>query len=248
MTTMTTTIETSLQPILDLQGDIEAIRTFADGLVIESQQDAQMVGEVLKRIAATKKEVGAKRMEITRPLDAAKKAAINQEKETLEPLEILDRKLRQLFAEWRAEQERIAREAREAAERERREAEERARRAAEEAEREARRREQAAQERKTEAARERNRLAAEEAQRQADAERMRALTTAAATPVEAATPKAPAGVGTQTRWVAEVVDEAQVPREFLAVDMRAINYAVRQGAREIPGVEIRPETSTVVRG
>lgn len=244
---MSTTIETSVQPILDLQGDIEAIQTFADGLVIESQTDAQMVGEVLKRIASVRREVQGKRKEITQPLDKAKKAAIAQERETLAPLEILDGKLRELYAGWQAEQERIAREAREAAERERREAEERARRAAEEAEREARRREQAAEERKTEAARERNRLAAEEAQRKADVERMRALTAAQATPAAPEAQKVD-GVGTQTRWTYEIVDEAAIHRDYLRVDTAAIGRAVKAGVREIDGVRIFSTTDTVVRG
>lgn len=48
-------------------------------------------------------------------------------------------------------------------------------------------------------------------------------------------------------WKAEVEDDAQVPREYLAVDMKRINDAVRMGVREIPGVRIYEDITTVIR-
>jgi colicin import membrane protein len=49
------------------------------------------------------------------------------------------------------------------------------------------------------------------------------------------------------RWVGEVVDEQAVPREYLAVDQRLINQAVRDGVRDIPGVRIWEKPDIAVR-
>jgi len=49
-------------------------------------------------------------------------------------------------------------------------------------------------------------------------------------------------------WVGEIVDPAQVPREFCSPDPRLIKEAVRAGKRDIPGVNITEKSTTVVRG
>lgn len=49
--------------------------------------------------------------------------------------------------------------------------------------------------------------------------------------------------GVKRNWKAEVLDETKIPREFLSVDMKKINEAVRLGVREIAGVKISQETS-----
>lgn len=49
--------------------------------------------------------------------------------------------------------------------------------------------------------------------------------------------------GVKRPWKAEVIDELKVPREYMIVDMRRINEAVRAGVRDIPGVTIFQETS-----
>lgn len=48
-------------------------------------------------------------------------------------------------------------------------------------------------------------------------------------------------------WVGTVEDESKVPREFLVVDQRAINAAVRAGKRWIPGVRIEQVDQLAVR-
>lgn len=53
--------------------------------------------------------------------------------------------------------------------------------------------------------------------------------------------------GAKKVWTFTVKDEAQVPREFLAVDEKKIREAVRAGAREIPGVEIFQDTQIAIR-
>jgi hypothetical protein len=50
-------------------------------------------------------------------------------------------------------------------------------------------------------------------------------------------------------WTYEVVDFAQVPREWLMVDDRKLRAAIRgpEGLRSIPGLRIHPEARTTVR-
>ena len=43
---------------------------------------------------------------------------------------------------------------------------------------------------------------------------------------------------TTKRWTFEVVDEKKVPREYLVVDSVAVNKAIRNGVREIDGLDI----------
>ncbi len=72
-----------------------------------------------------------------------------------------------------------------------------------------------------------------------------------ATPVIPEEPKVvrtEAGSSHQVKtWTFKVVDPAQVPREFLTVDESAIRRAVKDGMRNIAGVEIYEETQTRFR-
>ncbi len=53
------------------------------------------------------------------------------------------------------------------------------------------------------------------------------------------------GKATQvTTWAFNVVDPAKVPAEYLVVDEKRIRQAVKDGIRQIPGVEIFEETKT----
>lgn len=45
----------------------------------------------------------------------------------------------------------------------------------------------------------------------------------------------------------EVIDEREIPREYLQVDMAAIEKAVKYGVRKIPGVNITEKTETSLR-
>lgn len=64
----------------------------------------------------------------------------------------------------------------------------------------------------------------------------------------AAPMRAMSGSATTTkRWVGTVVDESRVPREYLAVDQRKINAAVKAGVRDIPGVTIEQVDGLSVR-
>jgi len=50
-----------------------------------------------------------------------------------------------------------------------------------------------------------------------------------------------------TTWVCTIVDPSLVPREFCVPVQKLLNDAVKQGAREIPGCEIKETTSIRVR-
>lgn len=49
------------------------------------------------------------------------------------------------------------------------------------------------------------------------------------------------------KWIHEVTDAAQVPREFLMVNEAAIKAAIAGGRRDIPGVRIFEQVRTAIR-
>lgn len=231
-----TTLTTDLAELDQYRADIDRIVAFGGELEVTNDQEAETVTEVLSRIAATTKKVKAARLTITRPLDESKRAAMDLEKAILSPLEPVDRTLRKGLGEYQAELQRKIREEQERLDRERREAEAKARAEAEEAARKA-----------AEATEEE----ADEAEAEADLARARELVKQAEPRrevVPAAPMKAASGTAsTRMRWQATVTNEAEVPREFLKVDQVAINKAVREGAREIPGVTIEQVPEVAVR-
>jgi len=57
-----------------------------------------------------------------------------------------------------------------------------------------------------------------------------------------------AGSASQRKnWVFEIVNEAEVPREYLQVDEKKVRDSVRMGTREITGIRIFEEVTTVFR-
>lgn len=48
-------------------------------------------------------------------------------------------------------------------------------------------------------------------------------------------------------WTFRVVDLARVPHPYLTLNEAAVRQAIRAGVREIPGLEIFPETKAVIR-
>jgi hypothetical protein len=101
-----------------------------------------------------------------------------------------------------------------------------------------------------------------EAERKAAAEREEAERRAAAAFDEPApAPVAPVAVKEAARvtsfsgvkatasrkWVHEITDPAQVPRQYLMVNEAAIKAAIAGGAREIPGVRIYEDVRTAIR-
>lgn len=54
-------------------------------------------------------------------------------------------------------------------------------------------------------------------------------------------------VSTQKRWTFRVKDKLEVPPVYLLVDEKRVNQAIRDGMRDIPGLEIYQEEIAVVR-
>lgn len=92
--------------------------------------------------------------------------------------------------------------------------------------------------------------AAAQAERRAEEARQReiaAKSAPAAVATQAPLQSQSGKANTRKRWVAEVIDIEQVPRQYLVVDQAALNAAVRSGVREIPGVKIEQKTELSVR-
>ena len=52
---------------------------------------------------------------------------------------------------------------------------------------------------------------------------------------------------TRRRWTWDVGNEADIPREYLTVNAKAVSSAVRSGVRDIPGINIYEESTVVIR-
>ncbi len=231
--------------------EVGGILAFADGLIVTTDSEAAEASELLAKIATITKRTKDARLQITRPLDQAKKAAMEQEKTTLAPLLPVEALLRKGIGEYEAEKQRKAREEAERVERERREAEEAARKVAEEAARKAREAEEKAAEaadKETAVAAEQAAQEAAEAAERAEMERFVAEKAEVAKVVDPGPVKTASGTTSVVMvWKNEVVDETVIPREYLQVNQAAITKAVRAGVRDIPGVRIFEEAQTRVR-
>jgi hypothetical protein len=89
-----------------------------------------------------------------------------------------------------------------------------------------------------------------EARRLAEEAQQREISAKSAPATIATTTELSAGNGrasTRKRWVATVIDETRVPREYLSIDQKAINAAVKAGVREIPGVTIEQQDELAIR-
>lgn len=181
-------------------------------------------------VASTLRSVEKRRKFFVEPLNNHVKTINELFRKMCEPLKSADEQLRRKILAFRAaEQERIddaRREAEAKAREEARKAQEKA--AAAEAARIAGDNRKAAQLER----------AAEKAQSVAESTATTAAVLLGAGPAKSMDAGDGAKNKTSRVWRFEVVDAAQVPRQFLAVDEKSIRAAVAQGAREIPGVRI----------
>jgi chromosome segregation ATPase len=244
----------------------DAVRR-ASMVEVRTPEEANAAAGILRNLKEQTKNAEATRKFLVGPLNAHVKRINSKAKEATAPLDaavnVLKDKIETYQAELerqrREEEERLRREAaeREAkmkAERERAEAEARAKREeAERVQREAEDKARLAAERDAEsqAAKEAARLA-EEAAQQADQSKLEEMTLDALPDLPAPVPvvaEAPKVEGVQTRkvWKATVTQEALLPREYMVVDQKKINQAVRDGVREIPGVVIQQVSQVAVR-
>lgn len=239
--------------------EIEDLTMRATEAPITSKVEAATLAELMARGARAEKDLEALRKARVAPLRAEVASIDALFKRILAPLADLDGRAKRQLGAWNAaEAARVQRE-QEAARRKQEEAAaaeaeaERKRRAAEDQERVARQR--AAEAASLEERRKREAEASEARHRQAlAAQEAQAASMAQAAAVVAEPAPAARGVRTDsgsvsqvTRWTFEVLDPAQVPREYLTVDEKAIRRAVLAGVREVPGVNIYPEAGLRVR-
>lgn len=195
----------------------------ASALVIQSNEDYELAGEFVRRIARLKKELNETRRSMTRPLDESKKRIMDLFRRPEQQLDEANTAASRKMLAWKQEQDR-------------------ARREAEAAAAEAARKE-----------RERLEKQAAAAAKRGQQEKAAALSAAAdsmpAAPVVHIPEATAAGVSTRQVWKYEIVDKAALPREFMTPDEKAIGAVVRarQGDTNIPGVRVYAEETLVKR-
>lgn len=216
----------------------------AESMEIATDGDAEEAAEYLGDLARLAKEIEDRRKELKAPVLKWGKEIDSYFKALSEPIADARKIVEPKLLTFRQERQRKIDEANARAERELAEA-----KAA--AEREAREKAEA--------------LAAELAEAEASGDEQRARETSEAlavasevrhidpTPYEPmeqdSTIRAANGASTSVRktWKATVVDPFEIPREYLSVNEKAINAAVKRGVREIPGVVIEQVESLAVR-
>ena len=196
---------------------------FANEIVVDSQEKYELAGGAVRRTAALAKEMDAKRKEMTKPLDDAKKRIMDFFRGPLETLDQAGKVIERKMLAWKAEQDRIRREAEAAAA-------------------EAQRKEREKLQRQADAA-------AKKGQEEKAAALQAAAQAAPVAPV-IAVPEAKAdGISTRAVWKWEVVDRNAIPREFLIVDEKTVGAVVRArgGDTNIAGIRVWAEETIVKR-
>lgn len=232
--------------------DLAADETIANGnraaelasrFVVDSEMTAAGAIELVVTLEDAEKRIKKQRDHILEPLKEAMERVKATAAEPMERLSLLAKTLRGRVKDWQAEQDRLARVAREAEAARQREAE-----AA--AEKERQRLETLRIEQEAAAAKERE-LAAEEGREPVLPEpALPAAPVAIAPVVRVHVPEAPrvfeSGRGqavVKKRWTYEITDPNLVPREYCDPAPSKLRAAVSSfGVREIPGVRIFEET------
>ncbi|MDR2611523.1 MAG: hypothetical protein LBG06_01305 [Deltaproteobacteria bacterium] len=200
-------------------GEVEALRSLAAGIEVRDAAGMDAALGLSVRIDGVLKAVERQRKDVVGPPNAYVKAVNAAVKAITEPLDGILRGLKVKMADHQREAY-LAEQARLREEQARREA-------ALKAEREAWERSQAELQKSDPAA---------------VPEPMPAILAAGAPPEPSKTVRGESGRLTLVEtWTFAVEDPALVPREFLAVDERAVRDAVKAGVREIPGVRIYAE-------
>lgn len=207
------------RPEFDLDvGQFEAYKQ----LIIKSEPEAQYVSDKCTELKNHIRATEDQRKKYTAPLDDLKKDMIADERKITEPLKMILKILKRKLAVWIESQEEIRR-----------------------AEAEARRKADIA---KVEAENKRLLAAAVEVDDEETEKKLEQATKnlerLKTKPVEVST-NVRGATGTsalRTYWKWELLDAAQVPREFLTVDERKVNAFVREhkGEGKIAGIKIFP--------
>ena len=209
--------------------DVPALCQKAE-LVISNQPDYEIASTVLQEVKSRYKELDSQRKEITKPIDTAKKAVMDLFKTPLELLEKAESKIKSLMIGYTNEQERKARE------------------------------EQARLQKlaDAEAAKQKKILDEKIARAEASgktekAEELQAQKETIApiiAPVVAPQIETPKGVSYRDNWTAEVINTDLVPREYMIVNLQALNSIAKstKGTLKIPGVKFNCEKILNSRG
>ena len=194
-------------------------------LIISNQSDYEAASTVLSEVKSRYKELDAQRKEITKPIDAAKKAVMDLFKTPLELLEKAESKIKGLMIGYTNEQERKAREEQARLQRL--------------ADAEAAKQKKILEEKIARAEASGKTEKAEELQMQKE------TITPIVAPIIAPQIETPKGVSYRDQWSAEVTDINLVPREYLIANMPALNKMAQatKGTLSIPGVKF---TSTKI--
>ena len=197
--------------------DVPALCQKAE-LIISNQGDYEVASTVLSEVKSRYKELDAQRKEITKPIDAAKKAVMDLFKTPLELLEKAESKIKGLMIGYTNEQERKAREEQARLQRL--------------ADAEAAKQKKILEEKIARAEASGKTEKAEELQMQKE------TITPIVAPIIAPQIETPKGVSYREQWSAEIIDEKLIPREYLIVNLQALNKiaAATKGTISVPGV------------
>ena len=222
---MQTTIEVKpieTKEIKEMTTNAKQTLTTCQNLKIKGQEEYSYAGECLKQVKSKIANLEDKRKEITRPLDAAKKAVMDLFRKPLDMLSEAECIIKRGLLTYQQEQEKIRRE--------------------EEAKLQAQARKE--EERKRQALAERARKAEAEG-KTAKAEELRQKEIAVFVPVPVVPNQVEkvGGISTKTIWKFKIVDPNSIPREYLIPNDVMLGNIARatKGTLTIPGIEIYSE-------
>jgi hypothetical protein len=221
-----------------LQAEVALLVKPTLGLKVGTDQECKAAESAVKTVKALVNQVEARRKDLVKPLKDRAKVIDQYAAKISEPLENAEKHLKIELAAWSQVIEDRRREEIRKAEEQRRKQEAIARKEAEAAREEA---EAVALFAPDDGSAERARAeaAAAESRRQDEIARAHAQNVTNIDSMKVA--------GAKKVWKHSVVDPNLVPREYLVVDETKIRAAIRDGAREIPGVTIFQETQIAVR-
>lgn len=218
-----TEVKRAEEEIRGLNSPLDVLRR--NGITSDGSYDA--AGDLLRQVASVRKRVEAHRKNVTKHLDAAKKAVMGLFKPLAEQLDEAREDLERLMSGWEAKKEA---EAREAEERERKKAEAQAKRL------------KTLAEKKLEEAEDPDEELEIRKQLRMQQDAARAVGAAKAEAIDKAPPRTE-GVSAREVWDFEVVDIEQVPREFLRCEVSRsavlnwIRRVVGDEAPSLPGLK-----------
>lgn len=214
------------QKLAEVGSAIKTIITKANAVKITNDEELNFAAEFLGDLKGEIKSVEETRKTFVKPFQNATKRLNDAFKIRLEPLQKVEIQLKGKVKAYTDEQARKA--------------DEKARLAKEE---QAQREKDAAE--KIKAA---EKAGDEEALKEAQEEKASIENEVVAVEATKTSVRTESGLVSQRKvWKFEVVDEEKIPREFLTIDEKKINQAIRDGAREIAGIKIFQDTQISVR-